>query len=287
MSSESITIENSVHLWNTPFILAFAFISAFCAFFGITFLFVAISPEPTEIHGILMLSFPIAYAIITSFRNRIIKKLFWRITPAKFLEFTYILRKIMIIVICSLYLAGFLLYIVPTEIYDISQITLPVFSFCFLYMPVYFFGDAIIDSGEIRIAFDVLFSNLNNFNQRQKWMKKVFKKLEEKLKQGNMKVSSDKLIYYCNLKLMNSEDIKNNLRDIERWMLGEQIENIVSSIKQIIPEKEIKPIERISLLDRFLQIPTDYIKIFFLAIIIVIIAVRKPELVERFISEIM
>ena len=284
MSLEGITIENSVEIWNTPITLLMVFFTSFLGFFGFILLFAGITPELTEIHGLLILSFTIAYAILTSFRNRIIKKIFL-ISPTKSLEFTYILEKILTIATVSLYLAVFLILIVPTEIYDISKFAFLIFSFVFLYVPFFAFGSAITDSGEIRITFEALFSNINNFNQRQKWLKKIFGELEEKLKKGNMKVSSDKLIYYCNLKLMNSEDIKNNLRDIERWMLGEQIENVVNSIKQIIPEEEIKPIEKISLLDRFFQIPPDFRKALYIAIIFVIIVVLKPELVEKFISE--
>lgn len=287
MSSESITIENSVYLWKIPLFLVFVFFSSSFAFIGSNLLFVAILTELPEIYTILVPSFTAAYAITAFFRNHIIKKIFLRMTPTKFLEFTYILKKIMMIATGSMYLMIILSFIVPMEIYDTPQIGLPIFSFIFLYFPIYVFGNAITDSGEIRIAFESLFSNLHNFKQRQKWMKKIFRKLEKKLKLGNMEVSSDKLIYYCNLKLMNSEDIQNNLRDIERWMLGEQIENIANTIKQIIPEKEIKPIEKISLLDRFFQIPSDVRKYLFLAIIILIIVVLKPELVERIISEIM
>jgi len=117
-------------------------------------------------------------------------------------------------------------------------------------------------------------------------LKKVFTELEKKLRKGNIKVSSNKLIYYCNLKLMKSEDITNNLRDIERWMLRGQTENMHNSIKQIIPEEEIKPIEKISLLDLFYQIPSDLRKCIFLVIVAAIVLVWKPELVEKLIDQI-
>ena len=288
MSLSGITIENSIVLWNKPIILLMVLLSSFFVFFGFILLFAGILYPVEiipEIYSII-LSLTVVYVTVISFRNRIIKKIFL-ISPTKLLEFTYILKKILTIATFSLYLAVFLILIVPTEIYDILKFALLTFSFVFLYFPFFAFGSAITDSGETRIAFEALFSNLNNFNQRQKWLERIFGKLEEKLKKGNMKVSTDKLIYYCNLKLMNSKDIKNGLRDIEHWMLGERIENIVNSIKQIIPEEEIKPIEKISLLDRFFQIPSDVRKYLFLAIIIVIIVVLKPELVEKLISGIL
>lgn len=287
MSLESITIENSVESWSGLRTLGYVLFSYFFAFFGFIFLFVGIVPEPTEIHSILLLSFSLAYAIIMSLRNRIIKKLFLRMAPAKFLEFNYILDKIFFITSVIMFLLLFLLFIVPTEIYDVTLIvSLSSFFYC-LYAPIFCFGRAITPLGEIRIAFEALFSNINNFNQRQKWLERIFRKLEKELKKGNIKVSSEKLVYYCNVKLMKSEDIKNNLRDIERWMLREQTESIVNSIKQIIPEEEIKPIEKISLLDRFFQIPSDVRKYLFLAIIVVIIVLLKPEWIEKLIDKIL
>ncbi|MFX1508594.1 MAG: hypothetical protein ACFFDC_21130 [Promethearchaeota archaeon] len=284
MSIEDITAENSLNLWNLPFIVLMIFITSILGCFGFVALFAAIISEPAEIHNVLIIAFTIAYGVIITLRNHIIKKIFL-VSPIKFLQFNYILKTILGIVIVIIYGVMFSFAFLPTEIYDISTLVLVTYSFVFLYFPFFLFGTAVSKSGEIRISFEALFSRINNFDQRQKWSKKVFELLEGILERGNVKVSSDKLLYHFNLKLMNSEDIQKDLRDIECWMLGKQTKKIVNSIKQIIPEDEIKPIEKTSLLDRFLQIPSDYIKYFFFTIIVVIVLIVKPEWVEKLITE--
>jgi len=292
MSLGDITIENSIEIWGILHILTSVAVTFVFTLFGISSLVTAIYypkefPTNDILPTICWLS-TIAYTFLISFRNRIIKKIFMKTTPHKLLEFTYVLKTIVKVLVVICFLTLFLLLAVPIEIYDFTRIFVLFFSFYLLYAPFFLMlASAITDSGEIRIVFEVFFSNINNFKQRQKWMKKFFKKLEEKLKKANMKVSSDKLIYHCNFKLMKSESIENNLKDIERWMLGEQIENIDNSIKQIIPEEEIKPLEKIALLDRFLQIPSDVRKYLFVAIIVVIIVVLKPEWIEKLIDKIL
>ena len=58
----------------------------------------------------------------------------------------------------------------------------------------------------------------------------------------------------------------------------------MNSIHMIIPEKEIKPITKMSILDRFYQIPPDVRKYLVLAIILIVVLVLKPELVEKLID---
>ncbi|GAJ22827.1 unnamed protein product, partial [marine sediment metagenome] len=97
--------------------------------------------------------------------------------------------------------------------------------------------------------------------------------------------SSDNLIYYCNLKLMNAGDIKNDLKNIKSWMLGQQTKNIGYSIKQIIPENKITTIKKYPLLNQFLQIPSEHIKNVFFTIIVGITLIVKPEWLEKLITE--
>lgn len=289
MSLEDITIENSVETWGILNILVSVVGTFFCAIFGIISLVATIyypneSPTNDVYFTIVWLSI-ITYMVLMCFRNRIIKKIFMKTAPNKFLEFTYVLERIMKVLVVILLLAFFLIAVVPIEIYDFSNFFFLIFSLFLLYTPFFMFTLAITDSGEIRIAFNELFSTLYNFDRRQKWLRKIFGKLRDNLKKGNIKVSRDKLVYHCNLKLMNSEDMTKHLIEIERWMLGEQIGDIANSINKIIPQEEIKPMERASVLDRFFQIPPDIRKYIFLATILVIFIALKPELVEKLINE--
>jgi hypothetical protein len=289
MSLEDITIENSVETWGILDILGSVMFTFVCAMFGIVSLVATIyypneSPTNDVYFTIVWLSI-ITYMVLMFFRNRIIKKIFMKTAPNKFLEFTYVLDRIMKVLVVILLLALFLIAVVPIEIYDAFRFFFLIFSLFLLYTPFFMFTKAITDSGEIRIAFKELFSTLHNFDRRQKWLGKIFGKLRDNLKKGNIKVSRDKLVYHCNLKLMNPEDMTKHLIEIERWMLGEPIRDIVNSINKIIPQEEIKPIERASVLDRFFQIPSDIRKYIFLAIILVIFMALKPELVEKLINE--
>ncbi|UCE15291.1 MAG: hypothetical protein JSV12_05250 [Candidatus Bathyarchaeota archaeon] len=167
-------------------------------------------------------------------------------------------------------------------------------SFVLFSIPFFIFANALTDLGEFRIVFKELILQISDtqkraqhFNQRQKWMKKFFERLEEQLRIARIKVKSDKLVYICNLKLMNSEEITENLKNLGNWILGEKTENVLSSFKKIFPDEEIKPIEKTSqrLLDKFVGIPKDVRKYIFLAIILVFVAVFKPEWIEGLVSK--
>jgi len=288
MSLEEITIENSVETWNIVKILLYAIFTFIYAFFGIIALVVTIvypAPTPkTDLYFVIVWVSILAYTALMFFRNFIIKRIFVRIAPHIFIEFTYALERISKILLISFGLSFFLLIAVPIEIFDSQRIFFTIFSFCLLYIPFFSFSYAISVSGEIRIIFNELVLNLNNFDKRQKWLKRFFEKLKGKMKKGNMKVTTDKLIYYSNMKLLNSEEIQKNLRELGRWMLGEKIENVMNSIHMIIPENEIKPITKKPILDRFYQIPPDVRKYLVLAITLIVVLLLKPELVEKLIE---
>jgi hypothetical protein len=77
--------------------------------------------------------------------------------------------------------------------------------------------------------------------------------VKEKLKQGMVQVSNDRIVYYCNLKLDQVADgsasrlfLENALHDLEDWMVGETNSSFYSPLTMIIPENEIKPLEKAS-----------------------------------------
>ncbi len=282
-----VPFENSVRKWDKVSIIVMTFCTFFFAVLGFVYLF-QVFLYPVEVipatYTTIILFLTGGYSLIPIFRNSIIEEVFLRVNPLKISKFSQIVTKIFTLSFFMFVVTPFLVFVFPEL--DVSRLSALVFSFLFLYIPFLFLAVPITTKGELRIVFENLFLNFNNFNKRQKWLKKIFDTLEKKLKKGKVKISSNKLIYHCNLKLMDSEDIKKELRTIEQWMLEEKTEKLVTSIKKIIPEEEIKPIKKTSILDRFFQIPEDVRKYLILAIIIIVLILWKPELIEKIITEI-
>jgi len=287
MPLEDITVENTVKTWSELRTFGNVILNPILTFFGFVFLLVTyyydvVPPPENPIYAVIWL-FLIMVTVITILRNRIIKKIFVKITPAKFYQFVYSLDRIMSILLLFFLVTTFLLF--PSNGAELFlKLWSLSLSFLFLFGVFFMFTDAITDSGKIRILFNTFFSNIDDFCERQTWMKLAFEELETKLKKGKIEVSLDKLIYYCNVKLINAEDVKCHLVKIEQWMLGNQKVNVVDSLVQIIPKDEIKQLEKKSILDIYNEIPSELRTLLVFVIVLIIIACFFPEYVKEVIK---
>ena len=199
-------------------------VGLFSAFFGMSLILgifneqlpPASSKEGMAI-GFVVWILLIIISIMTLARNIIIKFIFNKVARSTFWSMLTYGR----IINCAIAVACLLLFII-----GIFNTTFLATSFVlfFLYAPwVLIFSDPLTDEAKIIIPFELLFSSLNQFIQRQRWLKIVVKKFADTLKEGNIKIPSSDLLFYFNSELLKSTNIADKLRNIEAWLLGKEI----------------------------------------------------------------
>jgi hypothetical protein len=256
---------------------------------GTFFVLLFLLTFPTNNFGIfliLWLFFPILLAIVALYRNRILERVFRRISHYGYLQFASTWQIFPFFVVAISFFWG--LYTFHDPRYFLLSLT-----FLFLCIPLYFIFDSPLTyEGRVQILFEELFSSLNNYPERQPYWKKISKIIERLLKIGNIQISSNDLIFHFNKKLLETnDDISDNLRRIQAWMLGTQ-RTCLDSIKNIFPEIKIEPYTKISFLRRVLENPTPIqaglIKFFAslvcLTIILIIVLIIHPELLGDFLK---
>lgn len=281
-------------LISTLMALSFAFVG------GSLFALLVLTIFPTQISGnvliffTLWLFFPILLGLMALFRNRIVEWIFGKLSSDGILQFAVFWNRFPFLLV-GLVVISFL--------YGAFREPLPFlvwFTFLSLFMPLYFiFERSLLDDGVIQILFEGLYSSLNNFRKRQYYWKKISRIIENSFKMANIQISSDVLTYHLNKKLLETnEDISNDLRSIEAWLLGRQ-SSCVESLKKIIPEVEIGPCTKDSFLKRFLkqvlENPTetqaDIIKsiawLIFFAFIVVMLLIVRPDLLGEVLSRLL
>jgi len=277
IENEDNNVENYVNLWTKIEYVIWGTLSPLCGMVGLTMVLILVNFF--DLYLLVFLS--IIYTTIIFLRNRLIIKIFHRISHLNFLRLTNLVRYIGMAIIFAVFGFGldvqFGLNILPLE--TMTWI-IPIFI---LSVPLEtMFSETPTEKGKIRIEFEQVFINLDDFSKRQKWITKAFKRLEYLLREGNIKVSHDKMVYRTNL-LMESDDTEGNLRNIERWILSQQRDDsILVYVREILPEDEIKSIERIPLRRYFTLIPEEYIKWIVLGIIVIVIALVNPEILLEF-----
>ena len=82
-------------------------------------------------------------------------------------------------------------------------------------------------------------------------------------------------------------DIENNLKNVNRWMVSKnRDDSIVTLLKEILPEEEIKPLDKIPIITRISLIHPDYFKYFVYIMIIFIILILEPDFAEKILEQI-
>lgn len=293
MASENKTKVQFVQKATKFDILASELIVFPCAFVGGTFFVLLVqlmfAASNFSVFLILWLFFPILLTIVALLRNRIIERVFRRLSHDGIFQFAIFWNSYPLIVIAFSFFLG--LMALRDPLYLLSSL-----SFLLLSIPLYFiFEHPLSQEGAVQILFEGLFSSIDDFPRRQYYWKKISKIIENLLRIGNIQVSSNDLIYHFNKKLLETnEDISDGLRSIQAWMLGEQRTGL-DSIKNTFPEVEIEPCTKISFLRRVLENPTpiqaNLIKFFAslisASLILIIVLISHPELLGDFLKSLL
>jgi len=146
--------------------------------------------------------------------------------------------------------------------------------------------------GAIHVEFIYLLSSMSDFNLRQRWLAKIFVRLEDKLKNGKIFVSHDKLLYYFNLVLFDSAifqyqdefglkiSIESILNKIENWLINDESADFLSSLTSIVPKSEFKPLEKPSFTNSLSPYMPSIINGLFILAGIAILAVIAPHYIN-------
>ena len=105
------------------------------------------------------------------------------------------------------------------------------------------FDKPLTEEGETYILIDSVIQNLSNFEKVQFFWKKVAKRIEQKLRIGEMRVYRRDLVYYFSKKLLETNyDLSNDLFSIRNWLLGYQ-RSCYEALTHIIPKNKIRRLE--------------------------------------------
>lgn len=287
MASENKTEVQFVRKATKFDILVLELIVIPCSFLGGTlFALLSLLNFPTMNFGIfiiLWLLFPTLFTVVALFRNRILERLFRKLSHDGIFRFAVFWKSYLFFILVLSFFFGF--YTFHDPLFPLSLL-----AFLLLCLPLYFiFEHPLSNEGAVRILFEGLFSSFNDFPMRNYYWKKISKIIENLLRIGNIHVSSNDLIFHFNKKLLETnEDISDDLRSIQAWMLNER-RTCLDSIKSVFPEVKIEPCTKISFLRRASENPivqANLIKVFasliFAILMLIIVLISHPELLWDF-----
>ena len=287
---EELNVKNFLNLWTRVDYVIWGISGFVFAWVGSLLVLLLIILLGHVLNPLFSFVFAGVYIVVILFRNRLIIRIFGKVSHLFFLRFINFVRYPLLILI-GLYISIAILVLmdVETTIAITSiEMFLWVFAIWCFFLPLNaMFSQALTFSGRVRIEFEQVFSSLNDFSGRQKWLRKVFKRLSNLLEEGKIDVPYDRLIYHFNLRSMELDSAEDTLGEIERWLLDDHRDDtILRSVREFLPEGEIKPIERIPLRKYFTLIPEEYIKWFVLGIVVIVIAISRPQLLEKILEQI-
>lgn len=207
------------------------------------------------------------FVLLALLRNRILHFVFRKIPHSYFLSLVHYGR----ISNYILLLSGFFSLIIGIGMNN-AQLTLFSFGTFFMWLPIFsIFSEPLTYAGEIRLLFESLLTNIDNFEKRQPYLKTISKKVESQLRMGNIKVPQNEFVYYFNMMLFKGTDIKNDLKNIEAWMVDKKTP-CFESLGKIYPENKLEPWKRISLSRQLVETPT-IIKYILYVVALILIAI--------------
>jgi len=246
VESKKVMEEIAVLKANQRQNFANAFLSFFLAFMGGIAFVAEVALLKFPINNIfvflaILFVFPITITIIAVLRNRILVRIFNSFSAYAYLRFAKFWRYYFFIVFITVVTTIVLAQIFYNNAFIVISPAL-IFG---LFTPFYFiFEFSLTYEGEIRILFANLLLSLNHFKRRNIFWERIAGKIQGLLRTGNIDVSKDDLIYYFNLKLWETnDDITNQLRSIEAWLLDRQ-RSCCEPIRQIIPQVCFQPLKR-------------------------------------------
>jgi hypothetical protein len=286
MSNNQISAENFINVWTGLYLAFFITITIILSFFGFDYALAFVGASNLYITVFLTIAYTLLLILL---RKKWFIKIFNHTSHLTFLIYMSLIEDVITVLTLIIFLIFDVLMCSAILVPEIFAILEP-YSYIIGSFPLFFllpplnmaFSKVLTKTGKTKIEFEQVFSNLDDFSERQIWAGRVFRKLENLLTEGNILVPRDKLTYYLNLRLAESESTKDTLRKIEKWMLSERRDNsILSSLMEIIPKEEIKPLQRTLIRSYLAKIPQEWVKYLFITLIILLILVKNPELLER------
>jgi len=270
MTSKDETDLQIIATQNVWYRLVNAALESFNSLFVSVFFMIAIFLTPPPV-GDNVYYIPWVFMIVTVVlvlsRNKILHFIFRKISHSKFLKLVHfgrIVHYILIIFGFSFLIIGLL----------ITNVRLFSFSFGLLFtwiMMFSTFSEPLTYIGEIRLLFELLLTNIDNFEKRQPYLRLISKEVENQLKIGNIKVPHNEFVYHFNMELFKGTDIKNDLRNIEAWLVDKETP-CFESLKNIYPENKFEPFRRYSLFIQLIQSPTMKWILYVIALILLAIS---------------
>jgi len=244
-------------------------------FFAFSFFIAAIFVVPPPIGDKVYFIPWILWVVVTLLallRNKILAFIFEKIPRSTFLsliDFGRALTYTMFLYWGLFFIAGLLSHSNVFAFFSLGLLS--------LWFPIYLiFSMPLTPEGEAKLLFKLLFTNIDNFEKRQLYLKKIAKAIENQLKKGNIKVSSNEFVYYFNIELLKGKNIRDDLKVIESWMVNKKTP-CFESLMKIYPKTRLEPWKRASFFRQIVENPT-MIKYVFNVLVIAILIAISPEL---------
>ena len=239
--------------------------------------------------------FPIIFIIIMKFRKRIINHLINIADRNKKLgllykhkiKFFYIQIFLLVYNILTIYINNMYKNIIT----DVN--VLLITSINIIYMTTYFiFGTILTESGLIFIEFSELSTNINNFEKRQNWLKKICDRISDVFKKGNLMVNKEELRSYFNLQMRKSEDMILKIDEMKNWFLSEdKTDEVFSIFENIWPTVKPVPYIRLTRYERIARarnlLPFQDVKWLVVLIITIILLLQNPSSINEILKQLM
>jgi hypothetical protein len=247
----------------------------FAASAFMTAIFVTPLPVGSNIYAIPWL-FVVVIIFLALLRNRILQFIFGRVSHSRFLSLMHN-GKVLTYTIVAYAVLLFMMSFLSTDATVRMRFVASSFGLFFVWSAIFFiFSSILTRAGKTRLLFELLLENLDNFEERQPYLRAISRKVEDQLKIGNIKVPCYEFVYYFNMKLLKGTDIQNDLKNIESWIVDSKTP-CFKSLKKIYPEKKLEPCKRVSLYRQLVETPTLAKSILYI-VALVLLALFSPTL---------
>ena len=199
-----------------------------------------VSANPYGFYAIC-LAFPIILLFLLFYRNRFFIGHINQKSSSGFIYFSHWWRRA--IPVSTVFLMCYYFFYAFTQ--DYRFFTIPFVVLFFMLAIFEIFDNPLTEEGEIYILVQSMISNSNNFEKVEFFWKKIAKRIEKKLRIGEIRVSRSDLVYYFSKRLLQTnDDLTNDLISIRNWLLGNQ-RSCYEALTHIIPKNKMKRFEEV------------------------------------------
>lgn len=221
---------------------------------------------------VIMFSVPIALIIVAFCRNKLLRRTLKKTGHENYLRLAYNWRKMMFILTAVLVIFYYIM-----GLRDSKLTMLSFFSF-FFFMSLYMiFENPLTEEGEVSILFELLEQPITNFHIAREYWERIARKVQRKLGDANIHLSSKDLVYHFSKKLLvTDDDITDDLISIRDWLLGRQ-RSCFDGLWGLNHKIELEESKRNFMLEWFYQNPDKIMKYGFAVIALVIVVAFSPN----------